>query len=178
MAQSSGRWKHQGRLRSQFTGTYCAMQIASHSEKIERLLSLKHRLDPLEDFELWYWTCLTAGTNMWNASLHTLGFTSADRAFSTIPGVHVVPQADGTFQRKLRGPGDVSHVGWPTIPGNMPANILQLEGALHALETHRDPCLRGTRQPTQAIVDECDAAMASAQSVYQSVVLDRINHDT
>ncbi|MBS0342459.1 MAG: hypothetical protein JSS56_18235 [Proteobacteria bacterium] len=146
------------------------MKIASHADKISRLLALRGRLDPLADFELWYWTSLTAGTNIWNASLHAAGLTSEDRAFSTIPGVHVVPQADGSWRRELRGPGDVSHVGWPPIPGEMPQPIQHLEAALHALEEHRDPCLRGDRTPTQAIVDECDGAMQQALSVYRALL--------
>lgn len=146
------------------------MKISSHVDKIHRLLQLRTQLDPLQDFELWYWAGLTAGTNIWNAALHATGLTSADRAFSTIPGVHVVPQEDGSFRRELRGPGDVSHVGWPAIPGVMPALIQRLEAALHALEEHRDPCLRGDRAPTQAIVDECDQALRQAVCVYEALV--------
>ena len=146
------------------------MKISSHADKIDRLLALRDRLDPLQDFELWYWTCLTAGTNIWNASLHAAGLTSEERTFSTIPGVHVVPQGDGSWRRELRGPGDVSHVGWPPIPGDMPLPIQRLEMLLHALEEHRDPCLRGDRTPTQAIVDDCDLAMRQAISVYHAMV--------
>jgi hypothetical protein len=143
------------------------VKIASHAEKIRRLLELRGRLQPLEHFELWYWTTLTTGTNIWNATLHAAGLTSEERVFSTIPGVHVVPQPDGTFRRELRGPGDVSHVGWPAIAGTMPAHVTALEAALHALEEHRDPCLRGDRRPTQAIVDECEQAFARALAVYE-----------
>lgn len=147
------------------------MKIASHAEKIGRLLRLRARLDPLEDFELWYWTGLTAGTNIWNAALHAVGLTSEDRVFSTIPGVHVVPQPDGGWRRELRGPGDVSHVGWPAIPGEMPEPVQRLEAALHELETYRDPCLRGDRVPTQAIVDACDGVLSEAIAVYDALVL-------
>lgn len=146
------------------------MKISSHADKIHRLLQLRERLDPLQDFELWYWSSLTAGTNIWNAALHACGLTSEDRAFSTIPGVHVVPQADGGWRRELRGPGDVSHVGWPQIPGDMPAPIERLEAALHALEEHRDPCLRADRVPTPAIVAECERALSQAIAVYQALV--------
>jgi hypothetical protein len=147
-----------------------AVNVASHADKVHRLAQLRGRLDPLRDFELWYWTSLTAGTNMWNAVLHLAGLTSEERVFSTIPGVHVVPQPDGTFRRELRGPGDVSHVGWPPIPGLMPEHVKQLEAALHALEEHRDPCLRGERSPTQAIVDECDRAFARAKAVFDHAI--------
>jgi hypothetical protein len=142
------------------------MQVDTHADKIQRMVQLRERLDPLRDFELWYWTSLTAGTNIWNAVLHMAGLTSEERVFSTIPGVHVVPQPDGTYRRELRGPADVSHVGWPPVPGQMPAHVQQLEAALHGLEEHRDPCLRGDRQPTQAIVDECDRAFERALAIF------------
>jgi hypothetical protein len=147
------------------------MRIASHADKVARLARLRERLDPREDFELWYWASLTAGTNMWNASLHALGITSEDRAFSTIPGVHVIPQDDGSYRRELRGPADVSHVDWPVIPGAMPPPIQRLRAALHALEEHRDPCIRGDRQPNAAIDAECDRAFRDAKSVYEALVL-------
>src|SRR5688572_30337457 len=134
------------------------MKIEAHAEKVRRLAGLRRRLDPLEDFELWYWTMLTAGTQMFNATLHLAGLTSEERVFSTIPGVHVVPQPDGTWVRELRGPGDVSHVGWPPIEGERPAHVHSMEDALHALEEYRDPCLRGDRAPTAAIVAECERA--------------------
>ncbi len=146
------------------------MQIASHADKIRRLRDLRQRLDPLRDFELWYWTSLTAGTNIWNATLHAAGLTSEERVFATIPGVHVVPQPDGSLRRELRGLGDVSHVGWPRVPGEMPEHLHRLEAALHALEKHRDPCLRGEQQPTQTIVDECNAAFAQAVAVYEHAI--------
>lgn len=146
------------------------MNVASHIDKVGRMADLRTRLDPLRDFELWYWTSLTAGTNMWNATLHLAGLTSEERVFSTIPGVHLVPQPDGSFRRELRGPGDVSHVGWPPIPGDMPEHIRQLEAALHALEEHRDPCLRGERQPTQAVVDECRRAFDTATAIFTDAI--------
>ena len=144
------------------------MKIAAHVEKVGRLCALRGRLDPLDDFELWYWTTLTAGTNMLNATLHAAGLTSDDRVFSTIPGVHVVPQPDGSYARELRGPGDVSHVGWPPIEGDLPAHVRRLETLLHGIEEHRDPCLRGDRTPTQAIVDECESAFAAALAIFQT----------
>jgi hypothetical protein len=143
------------------------MKVASHADKVRRLRALRGRLDPQRDFELWYWTSLTAGTNMYNATCHLAGLTSEERVFSTIPGVHVVPQADGSFRRELRGPGDVSHVGWPPMAGELPAHVRALEHALHALEEHRDPCLRGDRAITPAVVEECDEAFRQAVAIYE-----------
>lgn len=149
------------------------MQIHVHADKIRRMAQLRDRLDPLADFELWYWTTLTAGTNIWNAVLHMAGITSEERVFSTIPGVHVVPQADGSYRRELRGPGDVSHVGWPPIPGEMPAHVQRLEQALHALEEYRDPCLRGERKPTQQIVDACEQAFSGAHGILLQAIREK-----
>ena len=36
------------------------MKIASHLEKFDRLAALRARFDPLEDFELWFWTTACA----------------------------------------------------------------------------------------------------------------------
>ncbi|RZL77269.1 MAG: hypothetical protein EOP32_25590 [Rhodococcus sp. (in: high G+C Gram-positive bacteria)] len=141
------------------------MRTASHVEKFHRLTDLRTRLDPLENFELWYWTTLTAGTNAYNACLHLAGLTSDDPVFSTIPGVHLVQQPDGGYARELRGPGDVSHVGWPPIEGDLPEDIQCLEIALEALEEHRDPCLRGERSPTRYIVGECEREFERVQAI-------------
>ena len=145
------------------------MRIPSHVEKVQRLAALRGRLDPIEDFELWYWATLTAGTNMLNACLHRAGLTSDDPVFSTIPGMHWVRQADGTYARELRGPGDISHVGWPPIEGEKPANIERLEHALERIEAFRDPCIRADKPITQAIVEDCDRAFTEAHAIFASV---------
>lgn len=141
------------------------MKIPSHLDKYERLNALRERFDPLADFELWFWTTLTASTNALNTCLHLAGLTSDDPVFSTIPGVHMVQQPDGTYARMLRGPGDVSHVGWPPIEGNIPSDIRALEDALETIEQYRDPCIRGGLPPTEAIVTECNEAFGEIRSI-------------
>jgi hypothetical protein len=141
------------------------MRIPSHIDKVQRLTALRRRFDPLADFELWYWATLTAGTNMLNASLHC-------PVFSSIPGVHMVPQPDGTYARELRGPGDLSHVGWPPIEGDVPQHIRRLEHALEVIEQYRDPCVRGDRLPTSAIVDDCERAFGEALTIFSSAIRD------
>lgn len=148
------------------------MKVSSHLDKVRRLAVLRQRLDPLADFELWFWATLTAGINAFNATLHLTGLTRDDPIFSTIPGVHVVKQPDGSYARELREPGDVSHVGWPEIVGDVPQVIRQLEHALHTIEHHRDPCIRGDRVPTQAIVDECEQAFAQLMYTFEQVLRD------
>lgn len=146
------------------------MRVHSHVEKVQRLAELRRRFDPVEDFELWYWTTLTAGANMLNASLHRAGLTSDDPVFSTIPGMHWVRQADGSYARELRGPGDISHVGWPPVEGDKPRHIVRLEHALERLEEYRDPCVRGDKAMTQTVVDDCERAFAEAHEIYSAVV--------
>ncbi|WP_405911722.1 hypothetical protein OG760_02705 [Streptomyces sp. NBC_00963] len=141
------------------------MKIAGHRGKFDRLVALRQRLDPIEDFELWYWTTLTACTNAYNAAVHDAGLTVAEGAFSTIPGMYVVPDTDGSFHRELRELGDVSHVGWPPVDGDKPDDIVLLEHAIHRIEVFRDPCLRGNRRPDAAVAAECDDAFAVVTSV-------------
>lgn len=143
------------------------MKIVSHIDKVRRMAALRARLNPLADFELWFWTTLTASTNAYNATLHLTGLTRDDPVFSTIPGVHVVKQPDGSYARELHGLGDVSHVGWPELQGDVPIVVRQLEHALHTIERHRDPCIRGDRFPTPAIVDECEQAFARVMGTFE-----------
>lgn len=130
------------------------MRTASHLDKVDRISALCATLDPDDHFEIWYWATLTAATNAYNACLHLAGITPDDPVFSTVPGVHMVRQADDSYRRELRGPGDVSHVGWPPIPGPLPRDIEDLETAIHAIEHYRDRCLRGTTRPTRGIVND------------------------
>lgn len=149
------------------------MNINSHLDKFDRMDRLRARLDPLEDFELWFWTTLTAGTNAWNAGLHMAGLTNEDPVFSTIPGVHLVRQSDGRYARELRGPGDVSHVGWPAIEGEVPEDLRTMEHALEVIERYRDPCVRGDAPPTAAIVADCETAFSQVRQVLSERVIRR-----
>lgn len=143
------------------------MKTTSHLEKFQRLCALRQRLDPLRDFELWYWTTLTASTNALNASYHVCGLTQPDPVFSTIPGVHMAQQADGSYARVLRGPGDVSHLHWPPIDGPKPQALNALEHAIEAIEAHRDPCLRGDRLPSATIVQAVDASFQDVRRMLE-----------
>ena len=57
------------------------MNVGSHLEKIARLESLRGRFDPLQDFELWFWAGMTAGTSAVNAALHLAAITASDDVF-------------------------------------------------------------------------------------------------
>ncbi len=135
------------------------MNIASHLDKIDRFEKLRARLDPMEDFELWFWTTMNAGTNAVNAALHHASATKADDVFPTQPGVYLVPGKNGELVSAYHAPGDVLHVGRPKIEGPLPEDVTTMMQAMGVIEHHRDPCIRGEREPTRAIADECDAAL-------------------
>jgi hypothetical protein len=132
------------------------MNVASHVEKIEKLEALRAKLDPMEDFELWFWALMNAGTNAVNAALHQAGVTRADDVFPTQPGVYVDRDGKAGFHPL----GDVLHVGRPKVEAAVPADIQQMMDKMEIIEHHRDPCIRGEREPTKAIAQECAAALS------------------
>jgi len=71
------------------------------------------RLDPGEDFELWFWMTLSAGTNALNAALHRVGATDDGEYFCT-QAVDVylgLDEASGTWKPAIRFGCDIIHVG-------------------------------------------------------------------
>jgi hypothetical protein len=135
------------------------MKVLSHFEKIAKLEALRARLDPLADFELWFWAGMNAGTHAVNAALHHAGATRDDDVFPTQPGVYLVPQPDGSLRPKLHPLGDVLHVGRPKLEAPVPEDIAKMMQAMEIIEHHRDPCVRGEREPTPEIANQCDAAL-------------------
>lgn len=131
------------------------MNVASHVEKIDKLEALRARLDPMEDFELWFWAAMNAGTNAVNAALHEAGVTRPHDVFPTQPGVYVDREGKPGFHAL----GDVLHVGRPKVEGAVPADIQQMMDKMGIIEHHRDPCIRGEREPTREIAEQCDAAL-------------------
>jgi hypothetical protein len=135
------------------------LNVGAHLDKISRLESLRGRLDPLEDFALWFWSAMNSGTHAVNAALHDAGVTQPDDVFPMQPGVYLVPRADGEPRPEFRPLGDVLHVGRPALDVPVPSDIQEMMKEMEAIEHHRDPCVRGDREPTQAIVDQCDRAL-------------------
>ncbi|MCO4862047.1 hypothetical protein MKD38_10205 [Cupriavidus sp. WGlv3] len=135
------------------------MKVVSHLEKVAKLQALRERLDPLQDFELWFWAGMTAGTHAVNAALHQAGITLDEDMFPTQPGVYLVPQPDGGLKAALRPLGDVLHVGRPKVEAPVPADIAAMMEDMERIEHYRDPCLREGLTPTQAIAQSCDAAL-------------------
>ena len=141
------------------------MHIDAHLLKISRLECSRSRLDPMADFELWFWATMQAGTHALNAALHHAGLTTEHNAFPTQPGVYLVPQDDGTLVPQLLAPGDVLHLGRPRIEGELPADVQRMAHAMETIEAYRDPCVRQGRPATPEIADECDAALQQCLSL-------------
>jgi hypothetical protein len=141
------------------------VNVDSHLDKIAKLEALRARLDPLEDFELWFWAAMHAGTHAVNAALHRAGVTDDADAFPTQPGVYLVPRADG-LRASFHPLGDVLHVGRPKIDAPVPADITEMMEAMETLEHHRDPCVRGEREPTAEIVAECESAVRRCLDIF------------
>lgn len=133
------------------------MHIASHLDKIARLESARARLDPQDDFELWFWATMVAGTNAVNAALHHAGITPAEAAFPSQPGVYYVPQ-DGGHRPVLKALGDVLHVGRPAIAGPVPEDIRAMMAAMDVIEAYRDPCTRGDMDIDAQVIGACTRA--------------------
>lgn len=133
------------------------MLVSSHLEKIDRFEAAMARLDPLDDFELWFWSAMVSGTNAVNAALHLAQVTPAEHAYPSQPGVYYVPDAQG-HRPALKELGDVLHVGRPPIKAPVPPDIHRMMEAMEKIEAFRDPCTRGDMQPSAEIVRECDAA--------------------
>lgn len=135
------------------------MNVASHLEKIRKLEALRARLDPLEDFELWFWSAMNAGTHAVNAALHHSRVTRDDDVFPTQPGVYLIPQPGSELRSAFHPLGDILHVGRPKVEGAVPTDVEMMMHEMELIEHHRDPCIRGERQPTRAIADECERAL-------------------
>ena len=135
------------------------MKTSSHLDKIAKLEALRGRLDPADDFELWFWAGMTAGTHAVNAALHHASVTGDDDIFPTQPGVYLVPDPDGSLKPAFRPLGDVLHVGRPKIDARVPEDVAAMMHEMEIVERHRDPCVRERREPTRAIIEECDGAL-------------------
>lgn len=141
------------------------MHINAHLLKISRLQRSRSRLDPLGDFELWFWATMMAGTHALNAVLHHAGLTSDHHAFAMQPGVYLVPQPGGELTPTLCAAGDVLHIGRPRIERELPADVQRMAKAMETIETYRDPCVREGQAPTPETVAVCDAALQECLSI-------------
>jgi len=144
------------------------MKTVSHLEKIARLQALRQRLDPLQDFALWFWAGMTAGTQAVNAALHQANVTLDDDVFPAQPGVYLVGQADGSLKPCLHPLGDVLHVGRPKVEGPVPPDVAEMMEEMETIEHYRDPCLREGLAPTADIVRICVTALTHCLALLDS----------
>lgn len=140
------------------------MLISAHIDKIHRLNGLRQRLDPLDDFELWFWSSMLGGTNAVNAALHHAGITPEENAFPSQPGVFYMWIVD-EYKPVLKGLGDILHVGRPPIVSPLPEDIAVMMEQMEQIEAHRDPCVRGTTHPTSTIIEQCTASYLECMAI-------------
>jgi hypothetical protein len=134
------------------------MKVEAHLDKFERFEAYRRQFDPLEDFELWYWSLLSAGTTLINAALHVNGITRAEDAFATqVPDVYAVPDAAG-WRYELRYLTDLIHVGMPKLDVTLPAALRTAFHEMEIIERYRDPCVRSNQAVTAEVVDTIAAA--------------------
>lgn len=146
------------------------MKVESHFEKIERFEALRNRLDRFEDFEIWFWTTMNAGTNAVNAALHAAGVTEDGPWYPQQPGVYMVAGDEpDTFAPAFRPLGDVLHVGRPKIEKPIPEKVQRIADLMDVIEEWRDPCVRDGAAVTREIVDKVDAAYREAVALAREV---------
>ncbi|HSV82821.1 MAG TPA: hypothetical protein VLK85_26795 [Ramlibacter sp.] len=147
------------------------MHIPAHLRKYRQFEAARHRLDPIQDFELWYWAVSSAGTALLNAALHTLGVLRENRHFATqIPGVYAV--ADGGprgWNYAIASGGDLIHAGIPALPA-VPRELQAAFAAMDAIEQYRNPCIRGEHPVTPELVQGFEQAYASVRQVTGAVL--------
>lgn len=135
------------------------MKIAAHLEKLRRFESVRERMHPIEDFEMWYWMGLSGGTTIINAALHAAGLTDEDQHFATqIPDVYSTSNGSGGWENRIVLRNDLIHVGLPPLESELPTDLAKAFAAMEIIERYRDPCVRSNHQISQALVSECDAA--------------------
>ena len=151
-------------------GEDSAVKIEAHFEKIERFDALRERLDHFEDFEIWFWTTMNAGTNAVNAALHATGITEEGPWYPQQPGVYMVADDEpGTFVPAFKPLGDVLHVGRPKIEKPIPEKVQRIADLMDVIEEWRDPCVRDGEPVTREIVDMVDAAYREAVALAREV---------
>lgn len=134
------------------------VRIAEHIAKADRFEARRAELDPVDDFELWFWMGLSAGTALINAALHAAGITEENDRFATqVPDVYAVP-GDREWSPKIAFSCDLIHVGLPAIESSLPSAIRRAFDAMEVIEHYRDPCVRGDHPVTKELIMQIDAA--------------------
>ena len=120
------------------------MNVRDHLRKVERIEATRRKLDPVEDYELWYFATLAAAVSAMNAALHALGATVAEDCFAHNVPVYFKPgAAPGTFAPMIRPFGDIEHVDSPEMEALIPPALDQAREALKRIEELREASVRG-----------------------------------
>ncbi len=147
------------------------MKIAAHVEKWQRFDGLRSRFDPIEEFELWYWSTMSGGTAIINAALHAAGVTAENQLFATqIPEVYMVMDGPDRWHREIGIRCDLIHVGLPVIDGELPPALQRAFSAMDELESYRDRCVREGLAVTADIASQCDKAYNDIVAAAKSAI--------
>ncbi|MSP66533.1 MAG: hypothetical protein EXQ96_00225 [Alphaproteobacteria bacterium] len=142
------------------------MKVAAHFEKIGRLEALRRRLDRVQDFEIWFWATMNAGTNAINAALHATDITEDGPWYPQQPEVYMVPgKTSGGWVHAFRPLGDVLHVGRPKIEKPLPESVQKMAHLMEVIEEWRDPCVRDGHPVTPEILDKVERAYADLMAI-------------
>ena len=147
------------------------MLVSAHLEKIDRLEAGRRRLDPFDDYELWYFAALTGCVNAMNAALHALGVTVAEDCFAhNVPVYFQLEDNAGTFEPIIRPFGDIEHIDSPEIEAIVPPELAEAKRALIWLEDIRESSIRGDLKITRELIDGVEAAYETCLRVARSAV--------
>jgi hypothetical protein len=148
------------------------METHIHREKIARLDELRSRLDPKEAFEIWMWTSMSAATHALNAAMHELGVTHPGDLYPhQIPGIYVERvRVDGQWRKVAGIPGDVIHIGLPTVVNEIPPVIHQAANFLRVIEDMREPFVRGDDPITESIIVSCGEAYVRCMALLRGII--------
>ena len=150
------------------------MDIASHLEKVERFERARAKLDPITEFEMWYWMSLSGGTSAVNAALHASKLTDDGDYFCT-QSVDVYMQggkhgSPDSWKPKFMWDVDLIHIHMPEISKPLTPEMKKAYAAMQVLEDVRDPCVRGGKTITKKIVRDVEAAYTTAVTLCQEVI--------
>jgi hypothetical protein len=135
------------------------VKIEEHVRKWQRFDSVRSRLHPIDEFELWYWSMLSGAMALINAALHAWRITAENDLFATqTPNVYIVIESPEAWHYEIGVGGDLIHLGLPAIDAPMPAPLQPACDAMLAFESYRDDYVRGDKAVTEDIVANCESA--------------------
>jgi hypothetical protein len=147
------------------------MKIAAHLEKWKRFDGFRSRFDPVQEFELWYWSMLSGGTAIINAALHATGLTEENELFATqIPEVYAVMDGPGQWHHELGLRSDLIHVRLPEVEGELGGPLQRAYDAMDELEWYRDRYVREENKVTTEVASKCDAAYGTIVAAAQTAI--------